>query len=52
MSDKCLNKIQSILYKFSNKIGPNNHTHIHPFNGHVGTTRVSQYHKGKINLRQ
>jgi len=27
------------------------HTHTHPFNGHLsGTTRISQYQKGKTNL--
>jgi len=40
--------------RFDNSIWPNSvydHTHTHPFNGPLsGTTRVSQYQKGKTNL--
>ena len=36
-------------YKYG--LGNNTHTHTHPFNGPFsGTTRVSRYQKGKINL--
>jgi len=38
-------------YKLSQQKRKRQHTHIHPFNGPLsGTTRVSRYQKGKINL--
>ena len=39
------------MHKFLTGIQTHTHTHTHPFNGPLsGTTRVSQYQKGKTNL--
>ena len=48
---KLEHQIRTVIAKFKNITNITTHTHTHPFNGPLsGTTRVSQYQKGKTNL--